>query len=69
VAKVRTCLWFEKDGEQAVRRDVELVPGSRIEHVTRSPGPWPGGEAGDAIVVDFTLGGQAFQALNGCSRR
>jgi len=68
MAKVRTCLWFERDGERAVRRYVELVPGSRVEHVQRSPGPWPGGAAGDAIVIDFTLGGQAFQALNGGTR-
>jgi predicted 3-demethylubiquinone-9 3-methyltransferase (glyoxalase superfamily) len=68
MAKVKTCLWFEKDAEQAVRRYVELVEGSRIEHVMRSPGPWPGGAAGEAIVVDFTLGGQAFQALNGGTR-
>jgi predicted 3-demethylubiquinone-9 3-methyltransferase (glyoxalase superfamily) len=68
MAKVKTCLWFEKDAEQAVRRYVELVDGSRIEHVVRSPGAWPGGEAGDAIVVNFTLGGQAFQALNGGTR-
>ncbi|TXM87335.1 VOC family protein, partial [Methylobacterium sp. WL122] len=26
---------------------------------------WPGGAAGDAILVAFTLGGQSFQALNG----
>lgn len=67
MAKVRTCLWFEKDVEPAVLRYVELVPASRVEHVQRSPGPWPGGQAGDVIVVDFTLGGQAFQALNGGS--
>ncbi len=68
MAKVRTCLWFERDGEQAARRYVELLAESRIEHVQRSPGAWPGGKAGDAIVVDFTLGGQAFQALNGGTR-
>jgi len=68
MAKVRTCLWFERDAEQAVRRYVELVPASHIEHVQRSPGAWPGGKAGDCIVVDFTLGEQAFQALNGGSR-
>jgi predicted 3-demethylubiquinone-9 3-methyltransferase (glyoxalase superfamily) len=65
MARVRTCLWFERDAEQAVSRYVELVPASHIEHVQRSPGQWPGGEAGDVIVIDFTLGGQAFQALNG----
>jgi predicted 3-demethylubiquinone-9 3-methyltransferase (glyoxalase superfamily) len=68
MAKVRTCLWFERDAEQAVRRYVELVQASRIEHVQRSPGPWPGGEAGDPLVIDFTLGEQAFQALNGGTR-
>jgi predicted 3-demethylubiquinone-9 3-methyltransferase (glyoxalase superfamily) len=68
MARVRTCLWFEGDADQAVRRYVELVPASRIEHVQRSPGPWPGGKAGDPIVIDFTLGEQAFQALNGGSR-
>jgi site-specific recombinase XerD len=45
MATVRTCLWFASDAEQAVRRYVELEPGSRIEHVQRSPGPWPGGKA------------------------
>ncbi len=68
MAKVRTCLWFAADAEQAVERYVSLVPDSRVEHVQRAPGPWPGGQAGDAIVVDFTLGGQAYQALNGGSR-
>lgn len=65
MSKVRTCLWFERDGEAAVRFYVSIVPDSAIEHVQRSPGPWPGGDAGDALVIDFTLGGQNFQALNG----
>jgi predicted 3-demethylubiquinone-9 3-methyltransferase (glyoxalase superfamily) len=68
MAKVRTCLWFASDAEQAVHRYVELIPESRIERVQRSPGPWPGGKAGDALVIDFTLGEQAFQALNGGTR-
>lgn len=63
--KVSTCLWFGKDIEAAVGLYVSLVPDSRIDHVQRSPGPWPGGEAGDALLVAFTLGGQGFQALNG----
>ncbi|CAA2106306.1 hypothetical protein MBUL_03613 [Methylobacterium bullatum] len=65
MAKVSTCLWFCKDIEAAVGLYVSLVPDSRIDHVQRSPGPWPGGEAGDALLVAFTLGGQSFQALNG----
>jgi predicted 3-demethylubiquinone-9 3-methyltransferase (glyoxalase superfamily) len=68
MAKVRTCLWFASDAEEAIARYVSLVDGSRVDHVARSPGPWPGGKTGDVIVVDFTLGGQAYQALNGGSR-
>jgi predicted 3-demethylubiquinone-9 3-methyltransferase (glyoxalase superfamily) len=33
MVKVRTCLWSERDAEQAVRRYVELIPASHIEHV------------------------------------
>ena len=65
MSKVRTCLWFGKDLEAAVRFYVSLVPNSTIDHVLRSPGPWPGGATGEVILVDFTLGGQRFQALNG----
>lgn len=65
MSKVSTCLWFGKDAEVAVRFYVSLVPGSSLENILRSPGNWPGGETGDAIMVTFTLGGQSFQALNG----
>ncbi|GJE15400.1 VOC family protein [Methylobacterium marchantiae] len=65
MSKVSTCLWFDSDIEAAVALYVALVPDSRIDHVQHSPGPWPGGETGDAILVTFTLGGQSFQALNG----
>jgi predicted 3-demethylubiquinone-9 3-methyltransferase (glyoxalase superfamily) len=65
MAKVKTCLWFRNDAEAAVRFYVSLLPGSQIEHVLHSPGPWPGGEPGAVILVDFTLGGTSFQALNG----
>ena len=65
MSKVSTCLWFGKDAEAAVRFYVSLVPDSSLKHIQRSPGNWPGGEAGDVIMVTFTLGGQSFQALNG----
>jgi predicted 3-demethylubiquinone-9 3-methyltransferase (glyoxalase superfamily) len=63
--KVSTCLWFGKEAETAVRFYVSLVPGSSLEHIRRSPGNWPGGAAGEVILVNFTLGGQSFQAVNG----
>ncbi len=65
MSRVSTCLWFGNDAETAVRFYVSLLPGSRVEQIQRSPGDWPGGNAGDVILVTFTLGGQSFQALNG----
>jgi predicted 3-demethylubiquinone-9 3-methyltransferase (glyoxalase superfamily) len=60
-----TCLWFGKDAEAAVRFYVSLVPDSRVTHVQHAPAAWPGGDAGEVILLTFTLGGQSFQALNG----
>jgi predicted 3-demethylubiquinone-9 3-methyltransferase (glyoxalase superfamily) len=65
MSKVSTCLWFGNEAETAVRFYVSLVPGSSLSHIQRSPAAWPGGAAGDVILVTFTLGGQSFQALNG----
>ncbi len=65
MSKVSTCLWFGKDAEAAVRFYVSIVPGSSLDHIQRAPDKWLGGEAGDAILVGFQLGGQSFLALNG----
>ena len=63
--KVSTCLWFGRDAEAAIRFYVSIVPDSGIDHIQRSPAAWPGGEAGDVILISFALAGQSFQALNG----
>ena len=65
MSTVSTCLWFDKDAEAAVRLYVSLVPDSSIKQIQRAPASWPGGAAGEVILVSFTLGGQSFQALNG----
>lgn len=65
MSNVSTCLWFGKDAEAAARFYVSLVPGSSLTHILRSPGDWPGGAAGEVILVTFTLAGQSYQALNG----
>ncbi|MEX6507510.1 VOC family protein [Jiella sp. M17.18] len=65
MSKVSTCLWFGNEAEAAARFYVSLVPDSHLDHVLHAPGDWPGGKAGDVIMVSFSLGGQSFQGLNG----
>jgi len=65
MSKASTCLWFDKQAEAAARFYVSLVPGSSLGPILHAPGPWPGGQTGDVILVSFTLGGQSFQGLNG----
>lgn len=58
-AKVRTCLWFNRDGEEAARFYVSLLPNSGIEDRLRPEPDKP------PLIVNFTLAGAPYQALNG----
>ena len=57
--RVRTCLWFDTEAEEAARFYVSLLPQSRIESVSR-----PAPDAAVA-VVEFELSGAPYMALNG----
>ena len=39
--------------------------GFAINSISRAPADYPGGQAGSALLVEFKLAGQAYQALNG----
>jgi predicted 3-demethylubiquinone-9 3-methyltransferase (glyoxalase superfamily) len=68
MSKISPCLWFEREAEEAAKFYVSLLPGSRIDHVQRNVMDSPGGKAGTVLVVDFTLAGHRFMALNGGKR-
>jgi len=68
MSKIAPCLWFVKEAAEAAKFYVSLLPDSRIDHVQRTPVDYPGGKAGAVIVVNFTLAGQPFMALNGGKR-
>lgn len=63
--KIIPCLWFDKQGEEAAAFYVSLFPDSRIDAIVHSPGDYPSGQAGDVLVVEFTLAGNRYTALNG----
>ena len=56
---VRTCLWFEKDGEAAAEFYTSLLPNSDVGDISRPASDGP------ALVVNFTLNGVPYQILNG----
>lgn len=57
--KVRTCLWFDSNGEEAAEFYVSLLPNSSIETVSR---PEPGKPA---LVIKLSLSGTPYMFLNG----
>jgi predicted 3-demethylubiquinone-9 3-methyltransferase (glyoxalase superfamily) len=62
--KLVTSLWFDDQAEQAAEFYVSVFPGSKVLSVSRY-GPGAPRPEGMALVVDFELAGQTFNALNG----
>jgi predicted 3-demethylubiquinone-9 3-methyltransferase (glyoxalase superfamily) len=68
MSKITPCLWFDGEAEEAANFYVSLLPGSKIEMVQKNSVDGPAGKAGTVLVVEFTLAGQRFMALNGGMR-
>jgi len=68
MSKVSPCLWFDGEAEEAAKLYVSLLPDSRIETIQKNSVDSPAGKAGSVLVVEFTLAGQRFMALNGGMR-
>jgi predicted 3-demethylubiquinone-9 3-methyltransferase (glyoxalase superfamily) len=68
MSKITPCLWFDGEAEEATKFYVSLLPDSRIDNVQKNSVDGPAGKAGTVLVVDFTLAGQRFMALNGGTR-
>lgn len=63
--KITINLWFDDVAEQAAAFYVGLFPNSRIDAIHRSPADNPSVDKGAVLVVEFTLDGRSFIALNG----
>ena len=63
-SKIAPCLWFDGQAEEAARFYASLFADGAIGAIARygEGMPFP---AGTAMMVEFTLAGQRFQALNG----
>lgn len=56
--KIRTCLWFDRQAEEAARFYVSLFPDAAIEKIVPSPDGTP-------LLVEFQIRGTSLIALNG----
>ena len=68
MSKISPCLWFDGEAEEAAKFYVSLLPDSKINRVQRNSVDGPSGKAGSVLVVQFTLAGQEYMALNGGRR-
>jgi predicted 3-demethylubiquinone-9 3-methyltransferase (glyoxalase superfamily) len=64
VGDIAPCLWFDRQAEEAARFYCSVFPRSEIGAVSRYGDGMPL-SAGTVMLVEFTLDGQRFQALNG----
>lgn len=65
MSKIVTTLWFDGNGEEAANFYVSLLPDSRIDRVMKAPADNPGGPEGYTVLIEFTLAGLSYAALNG----
>lgn len=65
IPKNTVCLWFENGAEEAAAFYAEIFPNSSVGKVFYAPDNFPGGRAGDALTVDFTVCGIPCMGLNG----
>jgi predicted 3-demethylubiquinone-9 3-methyltransferase (glyoxalase superfamily) len=63
-SKIRPCLWFDREAEEAANFYVALFPDSRITQISRYGEAGPGAP-GAVMFVTFELSGLSFMALNG----
>jgi predicted 3-demethylubiquinone-9 3-methyltransferase (glyoxalase superfamily) len=62
--RITPLLWFEGLAEEAAQFYVSIFKDSKIDNVSRYEEGGPG-KPGSAMMVEFTLQGQDFMALNG----
>ncbi|WP_269516235.1 VOC family protein [Brevundimonas subvibrioides] len=63
--RIVPCLWFDTEAEEAVNFYVSVLPDSRIEKVVHAPADYPGGKKDSVLMVEFTMAGAPYTALNG----
>lgn len=64
MSKIVPHLWYSEKAAEAAAFYASVIPGSRVDRVSDLPADSPSGPAGSVQVVEFTLAGQPFMAIN-----
>jgi predicted 3-demethylubiquinone-9 3-methyltransferase (glyoxalase superfamily) len=64
MSKIVPNLWYSEKAEEAAAFYASLLPNSRVDSVTTLPADTPSGPEGSVQIVEFTLAGQPFMAIN-----
>ena len=65
MTSVSTCFWFENEAEDAARFYTSILPNSSVDRIHPMAADTPGLKKGDTVIVDFTLDGTPYRAMNG----
>jgi predicted 3-demethylubiquinone-9 3-methyltransferase (glyoxalase superfamily) len=63
--KITPCLWFEGNALDAAQFYTSVFPNSEIRGVHKARSDTPGNAEGSVLIVEFSIAGQNYQALNG----
>jgi predicted 3-demethylubiquinone-9 3-methyltransferase (glyoxalase superfamily) len=64
MSKIVPHLWYSEKAAEAAAFYASIIPDSRVDRVTDLPADTPSGPAGSVQVVEFTLAGRPFMAIN-----
>jgi len=65
MAKNTICLWYDHEAQEAANFYARTFPDSSVGAIHHAPSDYPGGKAGAALLVEFTVCGVACIGLNG----
>lgn len=65
MAEFVTCLWMDRQAEEAAEFYCSVFPRSRLISVDTTPVDTPGPKTGEVLTAEFELDGRRFLALNG----